>query len=66
MDKIILVANKEECCGCSACEALCPTGAISMNLDEDGFYYPIIDEKKCKHCHQCIGVCIFRKKGKQE
>ncbi len=60
-DKIpILFNKKEECCGCSACEAICPQGAIAMISDEQGFKYPKISEEKCIGCQKCIEVCAFK------
>ena len=38
----ILYNRKEECCGCTACYAICPKEAISMVEDEEGFEYPVI------------------------
>lgn len=52
----------EECCGCGACESACMTGAISMLEDEEGFRYPVIDEKKCTHCKRCDKVCPVKNK----
>ena len=52
----ILYKRKEECCGCTACYAICPKEAISMVEDEEGFEYPKIDENKCVHCYQCMMV----------
>ena len=43
----VLYKRKEECCGCTACYAICPKEAISMVEDEEGFEYPQIDESKC-------------------
>ena len=40
----VLYKRKEECCGCTACYAICPKEAISMVEDEEGFEYPQIDE----------------------
>lgn len=40
----VLYKRKEECCGCTACYAICPKEAISMIEDEEGFEYPQIDE----------------------
>lgn len=56
----VLFSDKSECCGCSACMAVCPKEAISMIEDEEGFLYPVIDEDKCIGCRQCINVCAFK------
>ena len=45
------------CCGCKACEQVCPKYAISMKIDEKGFWYPRIDKKKCIECGFCHKVC---------
>ncbi|MEY8309985.1 4Fe-4S binding protein [Erysipelotrichaceae bacterium 51-3] len=64
MDKIrqtpVLYKRKEECCGCTACYAICPKKAISMTEDEEGFEYPKIDEDKCIACYRCIRVCPIK------
>ena len=57
----VLYEKKEDCCGCSACYSICPVGAISMEPDEEGFLYPVIDSGKCVCCHQCESVCVFKK-----
>ena len=49
-----------ECCGCSACEAVCPKQAIRMENDEEGFLYPVVDLAKCVRCMQCEQVCAFK------
>jgi ferredoxin len=56
----ILYNNKSECCGCTACYAVCPIGAITMVEDEEGFEYPQIDEDKCIRCGMCQKVCAFK------
>lgn len=62
MKKIpILYKRKEECCGCTACYAICPKGAIKMIEDEEGFEYPWINESECINCYQCIKVCSIEK-----
>lgn len=36
MNKIpTLYENKENCCGCTACYAICPVKAITMTEDDD-------------------------------
>ena len=56
----MLFKKREDCCGCTACYAICPKDAITMIEDEEGFEYPQIDENKCVHCYQCIKVCPFK------
>lgn len=56
----ILYNRQEECCGCTACYAICPKGAIYMIKDEEGFEYPQINESKCVRCYQCVKVCPIR------
>lgn len=57
----ILFIEKYECCACSACINICSRRAVSMQEDEYGFFYPIIDEKKCIMCGKCKTVCAFQK-----
>lgn len=59
----VLYKRKEECCGCTACYAICPKAAISMAEDEEGFEYPQINESKCVRCFQCLQVCPIKKDG---
>ena len=56
----ILFKKKEECCGCSACYAICSQEAISMEVDYEGFAYPVINEEKCIACQLCLKVCPFK------
>lgn len=53
----ILFKRKEECCGCTACYAICEKRAITMVEDEEGFEYPQINQMKCIRCYMCIKVC---------
>lgn len=56
----VLFDRKEECCGCTACYAVCPKRAIIMSPDEEGFEYPVIDGQKCVRCKKCIKVCPIK------
>ena len=56
----VLYNLKEECCGCSACYAICRIEAICMNEDEEGFLYPKINIDKCIKCYLCLKVCPFK------
>lgn len=59
-DVPMLFINKEDCCGCSACYAICPKNAIKMEEDEEGFEYPKIIRQKCVSCHLCLLVCPLK------
>ncbi len=48
-----------ECCGCTACEAVCGKRAIKMVPDALGFLYPEVDVTKCVECGMCEKVCSF-------
>lgn len=52
-----MICSKEKCTGCFACYNICPKNAIEMIEDENGFIYPIINEKKCIHCGLCEKTC---------
>ena len=57
--------QKEECFGCTACMQICPTKAITMHEDKEGFSYPVIDQEKCIHCNMCRKVCPYQKEIKE-
>jgi Coenzyme F420-reducing hydrogenase, beta subunit len=45
------------CTSCQVCAAVCPKQAISINLNQEGFYRPSIDFDKCVDCGICKSVC---------
>lgn len=55
----MLLKNKYECCGCTACATVCPTQAISMQPDGMGFKYPRVNNSMCINCGLCERVCSF-------
>ena len=51
------VVEKSLCTGCAVCSKICHKEAIHMNMDENGFLYPEIEQNKCVDCRQCIKIC---------
>lgn len=54
---MINIKDKMKCCGCTACEQICPQICISMTRDNEGFSYPVVDIKSCTECGACEMVC---------
>lgn len=54
---MIQIADKKQCCGCSACESICPEKAIKMLPDNEGFLYPQVDDEICIQCDLCDKTC---------
>jgi coenzyme F420-reducing hydrogenase beta subunit len=52
--------KNNDCCGCTACKNICPTQAIIMKPDEEGFLYPQINQDLCIDCGLCRKVCAFQ------
>lgn len=57
-DKTVSVVSKNDCTACMACFNACPVDAISMNENEEGFVFPVIDEAKCINCGKCAKSCL--------
>lgn len=54
---MINLKGKEDCCGCSACQEICPKNCISMKEDAEGFLYPFVEKENCINCNLCNKVC---------
>lgn len=54
---MIKINDKHNCCGCSACIAICPKHCITFIEDKCGFLYPHVDETICINCGLCERVC---------
>lgn len=63
---MIRITDKSQCCGCTACHAVCPHAAISIKTDGLGFPYPVVDESRCTDCGLCERVCAFASGSKRE
>lgn len=54
---MIEITEKQNCCGCTACAAICPKDCIKMQEDTEGFLYPVVNTKKCVECGACERAC---------
>ena len=54
---MIKLATRDACTGCGACAFKCPKLCISMEEDDIGQIYPLIDSSICIECHSCEKVC---------
>ena len=64
---MIIIQDKEKCCGCSACVQRCPKHCISLEEDSEGFLYPKVDKSVCIDCGLCEKVCpIINRADKTE
>lgn len=52
-----MICEDKECCGCGGCVEVCPQNCIRMRMNEEGFYYPIVDGQKCIACSRCKEIC---------
>lgn len=50
------------CCSCGVCEGFCPSDAITLMIDANGFFKPVINSRcnDCGICHRfCPGINYF-------
>ncbi len=52
-----IICSKDQCTGCQACRLACPKQCISMQEDERGNIYPVVDQSICIDCKKCQKVC---------
>ena len=60
---MINIKNKVDCCGCNACGDICAKHAISFETDNEGFWYPKVDQTLCVDCGLCDKVCPIQNKA---
>lgn len=53
------MVSQNNCCGCTACEKICPMNAISIRSNEKGFMVPFVTQT-CVKCEKCIAVCAYK------
>lgn len=59
LQEIERVDQTEWCCGCGACACCCPTNAIKIIKNQNGFEQCYVDKEKCIHCGKCLKNCPF-------
>jgi len=60
------IKEKKDCMGCYACFNICPKNCISMETDDEGFWYPKVDYDECIECNKCVKVCPILYKNEVE
>lgn len=65
--KEVTVADfrKKSCCGCGLCTQVCPKKCIELRQDDEGFYYPIVNEGQCVKCGRCVQKCVHAMRSNQ-
>ena len=53
--RILQIRNT--CTGCGACVSACTNEALTLRYDDEGFYFPQLDEQRCVRCHLCEKAC---------
>ena len=53
----VKIVPTQKCMGCYACLDVCRFHAIHMVQDDQGFYYPQVDETVCTECTACEKKC---------
>ena len=54
---MINIADKSKCVGCGNCVHVCPKQCIQIQIDNEGFMYPITNASICIDCGKCHQVC---------
>lgn len=55
--KSVSVIDRKKCFSCRSCVQTCPKNAIDMQENNEGFFYPSVNESKCVECGLCLKHC---------
>ena len=53
----IQIRDKDKCCGCYSCMDVCAQKCITMQIDNEGFWYPNVNITQCIDCGICEKSC---------
>lgn len=57
---MINITDKALCNGCNTCIVSCPVDeCMTMNMDNEGFFYPKVNMDTCIDCDKCEKVCPY-------
>lgn len=57
---MINITDKALCNGCNTCTVACPIDeCITMPVDDQGFFYPLVNMDTCIDCDKCDRVCPY-------
>lgn len=66
MKDSVAIVKTEECFSCRSCEQSCPKKSITLTENQEGFFYPKIDEN-CIQCGICLSKCpAYKLREKKE
>lgn len=63
---MVNIEEKVRCSGCAACANVCPKKCIKMEMDNEGFLYPVVNTEECIECGLCDKICPILHKQKNE
>ena len=55
--KSVSIIDRKKCFSCRSCVQICPKNAIDMQENNEGFFYPTVNESKCVDCGLCLKHC---------
>ena len=53
----LVTSLPELCYGCGICKCACPSNAIELLYNDNGFSHAVINTDKCDECNLCKNIC---------
>ena len=54
--------DKVKCTGCALCTKICGKRCITMQPDDEGFLFPVVNHNSCVDCGACYKQCPLNQK----